>query len=428
MTCFNNVEELIRFIETSKRVTPKQDLAKMEYYLNDLGNPHHNLPVIHITGTNGKGSTVAFLNSIFRYHNLNVGCFTSPYITKFNERIRYNDEFISDEDLLNIGNKILSLYPKWEKEEIELPSFFELVTLICFVYFKSIKDLDIVLLEVGIGGRLDSTNVVDPLISVITGVSFDHMSLLGNSFKEILNEKLGITKKNKPLFVNIKDDELKEICINKGKELNSNVYFTDEYSLDIKKCDLTGSIFLYNNEEIEIKMLGYHQIENACLAYRVAKYYFENIRSDFEYSKVLLSKGLKNTFWLGRLEIISEDPFIIVDGAHNEEGINKVCKFINNLPIDVKSRRGIVAISDNKDKEKMIEVLDNTFGEIIFTKFNYSRSSTSDTLYSLSNNKNKLIMEDLEEIKEYIYNHSKQLNIFIGSLYFVSEVKKFFNH
>ena len=113
MANFNNAEELIHFIETSRRITPKQDLSKMEYYLKDLGNPHKNLPVIHITGTNGKGSTVAFLNSIFRKHNLNVGCFTSPYITKFNERIRYNDEYISDEDLLNIGNEILSLYPKW---------------------------------------------------------------------------------------------------------------------------------------------------------------------------------------------------------------------------------------------------------------------------------------------------------------------------
>ncbi len=428
MTNFNNVEELIHFIETSKRITPKQDLSKMEYYLKDLGNPHYHLPVIHITGTNGKGSTVAFLNSIFRKHGLNVGCFTSPYITKFNERIRYNGEYISDEELLNIGNKIISFFPKWEKEQVELPSFFELVTLICFIYFNSIKNIDVVLLEVGIGGRLDSTNVVDPLISVITGVSYDHMNILGNSLKEILNEKLGIVKSGKPAFINIKDEELKEECIVKGQKLNSEIYFIDQYNLDITKCDLTGSTFLYNNEKYDIKMLGYHQIENACLTLRVAEYYFKKIRSDFDYSKVLLSEGLKNTFWLGRLEVINQQPLIIVDGAHNEDGIIKVCKFINDLNIDFESIRGVVAISDNKDKEKMVEVLDNTFGEIIFTKFNYSRSSTSETLYSLSNNKNKLIMEKLDEIKDYLYDHPKQLNIFIGSLYFVSEVKKFFNH
>ena len=254
------------------------------------------------------------------------------------------------------------------------------------------------------------------------------MSILGNTLKEILNEKLGIVKPNKPVFINIKEKELKEHCILKANNLNSDLYFIDDYPLEIKKCDLTGSMFNYNNNDIEIKMLGYHQIENACLAYRVAKYYFEKIRSDFDYSNVLLCEGLKNTFWLGRLEVINQDPLIIVDGAHNEDGIIKVCKFINDLDIDLNDIRGIVAISDNKDKEKMVEILDNTFGEIIFTKFNYSRSSTSENLYSLSNSKNKFIMENLEDIKKYLYKHPKQLNIFIGSLYFVSEVKKFFNH
>ena len=188
---FSNCLELVRFIENSKRVTPKKDLSNMLYYLNSLGNPHKNLPVIHITGTNGKGSVVSYLENVLKLYKLNVGSFTSPYIKDFNERIRYNGLSISDEDLLKYGNIIYSNFSKWQEELGETPAFFEFVTLICFLYFKNITDLDVLILEVGIGGRLDSTNVVDSLISAVTSISFDHMNLLGNTLEDILTEQKG---------------------------------------------------------------------------------------------------------------------------------------------------------------------------------------------------------------------------------------------
>ena len=425
MEKFNNSSELIKFIESRRRISNKVDLSKMNQLLDIYNHPEKKLNVIHITGTNGKGSTVSFLNSIFRQANLNVGCFTSPYITCFNERIRYNDENISDDDLLTIGNEIVSKYDTLDNLGIEHPSFFEFVTLICFIYFSRIKNLDLVLLEVGIGGRLDSTNVVNPLISAITGVSLDHTEILGDSLEEILIEKMGIVKPNKPVFMNLPNNELMDIAEKYCSKINSNCNIIDKTNIEILYSGLSGSFFLYNKEKLEISLLGYHQIENAVLAYEIAKYYFENIRKDFSNYKVILSNGLKKASWAGRLEIVKEEPLIILDGAHNIDGVKRVCEFLNSIKVSSKIR-GIVAVSDNKKKEEMIEILDKTFDELIFTKFNYSRSSSSNVLYNLSKSTNKLLLEDLEQIFLLINNdNEKTINIFIGSLYFVSEVRGF---
>lgn len=423
---FSNCKDLVQFIENSKRVTPKKDLSNMLYYLNSLGNPHKNLPVIHITGTNGKGSVVSYLENVFIAYKLNVGSFTSPYIKDFNERIRYNGISISDEDLLKYGNLIYKHFPIWQKELGETPAFFEFVTLICFMYFSNITSLDVLILEVGIGGRLDSTNVVDSMISAVTSISFDHMNLLGNTLEDILKEKLGIVKNNSIPILNLKDQDL----IN-----SANSYLLDhlkpivypKYSkLNIIKCDFDGSIFEYDNKIYEIQMIGYHQIENAITAIEIIKKYFEEIKTDLSFNQVLLNEGLKNTKWLGRFEKIQNKPLIYVDGAHNSDGVLKIVEFLKQNKQN-KSLRGIIAISDNKDKEQMIKMFDDIFDEIIFTKFSYTRSSVAEELYELSNNKNKLLMHSLDEINEYINKEEKDINIFIGSLYFVSEVKKYFN-
>lgn len=423
---FNDVDDLVKFIESRKRVSPKNDLSNMKYYLKTFGDPHKNLPIIHITGTNGKGSVVCYLDNIFREFKLNVGCFTSPYITNFNERIRYNNASISDNELLKYGNLIYSKFPLWEKELKETPSFFEFVTLICFLYFSNKKELDVLLLEVGIGGRLDSTNVVDSIISVVTSISFDHMNLLGNSLEDILKEKLGIVKQNSIAVISVEDDNLKNVANEYLNNSNVDVIYPDFNKIDVIKCDFTGSSFIYNGNKYDIQMIGDHQIKNAITAIEVVFKYFEKNKTDFPFDQVLLYKGLYNTKWLGRFEKINEKPLIYVDGAHNADGVKQIVSFLSRNKKE-KSLRGIVAISDNKDKLQMIRMLDNVFDEIIFTQFTYSRSSVSEELFSLSNSKNKILMKSLSEIEEYIEKNHKDVNIFIGSLYFVSEVKKYFN-
>ncbi len=423
---FNDVDDLVKFIESRKRVSPKNDLSNMKYYLKTFGDPHKNLPIIHITGTNGKGSVVCYLDNIFREFKLNVGCFTSPYITNFNERIRYNNASISDNELLKYGNLIYSKFPLWEKELNETPSFFEFVTLICFLYFSNKKELDILLLEVGIGGRLDSTNVVDSIISVVTSISFDHMNLLGNSLEDILKEKLGIVKQNSVAVISVEDDNLKNVANEYLNNSNVDVIYPDFNKIDVIKCDFTGSSFIYNGNKYDIQMIGDHQIKNAITAIEVVFKYFEKNKTDLPFDQVLLYKGLYNAKWLGRFEKINEKPLIYVDGAHNADGVKQIVSFLSRNKKE-KSLRGIVAISDNKDKLQMIQMLDDVFDEIIFTQFTYSRSSVSEELFALSNSKNKLLMKSLSEIEEYIEKNHKDVNIFIGSLYFVSEVKKYFN-
>ncbi|HPT89725.1 MAG TPA: Mur ligase family protein, partial [Bacilli bacterium] len=197
---FTNINDFIAWIESQKRTSPKVSLKKMRKYCEIIGNPQQNLRFIHIGGTNGKGSTVSYLKNILRDAGLNVGTFISPYVVCFNERIGYNEEYISDDELLHYGNLLLRYYPKFSEYGLENPTFFEALTLISFLFFASKKDIDVVILEVGLGGLLDSTNIIIPLVSVITNVSYDHMKILGNTLEEIALNKLGIAKTNVPLF------------------------------------------------------------------------------------------------------------------------------------------------------------------------------------------------------------------------------------
>ena len=200
MNLFTDVNEFIKWVEIRSRFSKKVSLDNMRYFASLFGNPQNKFNSIHVTGTNGKGSTVSYLKNIYLKQNLNVATFTSPYIICFNERITYNNKFISDEDLLKYGNLIISKFQEIEESNHELPSFFEFITLLAFLYFADLKDLDIAIIEVGIGGRLDATNIITPLCSVITNIGMDHMSQLGDSKESILNEKLGIVKENS-LFV-----------------------------------------------------------------------------------------------------------------------------------------------------------------------------------------------------------------------------------
>lgn len=422
---FTNVNELINFIEHEKRISKKTDLRNMQKYCEIFNHPERTFPSIHITGTNGKGSVVAYLNEIFGNASLKVGCFTSPYITCFNERIRYQNENITDSELLSIGNLILEKYPEFLTQGLETPTFFEFITLICFIYFSK-KDVDIVLLEVGMGGRLDATNVVTPLISVITGISTDHTEVLGRSEEAILTEKLGIVKNNIPLYANISQPNLQQMVLDYVKTTNSPIFLLNKNDLQVQKCDLTGSVFAYKAfKDLKITMLGYHQIENAILALEVASAYFRKKQDSRDYN-VALYRGLAKTQWLGRLEIICKEPLIIVDGAHNVGGIERITEFISSLET-YQPKRAIVAISDNKDKKHMIELLDQTFDELIFTEFHYMRSSSATNLFHLSTANNKLLFTSYDEIIQYIQNNPLPLTIFIGSLYFISDIRKIFN-
>lgn len=418
---FTSVNECINFIETRKRFRPKADLTNMERLCELFGNPHQGLKYIHITGTNGKGSTSLFITNILIDAGYNVGTFVSPYLTCFNERIEYNKNYIKDEDLLDTMNMIYSKDEYFDNSYIDEPSFFELCTLIAFIFFKR-KNPDFVILEVGMGGMFDSTNIITPLLSIITNVKLDHMSVLGNTVSEICLNKLGIVKEGRPLFT-ISDPELNELfkdyCIKK----NSQLYLINPN--DIINCDVSLGETKYDYHElknIELKLLGKHQTENATLALETMRYL-----SSLGYAISIdnIYSGLFNTVWPGRLEVVSQHPLIILDGAHNIDGITRLREFIQTIKHD-KYLKIIFAVSSDKEKSQMISLLDDICDEVVLTKFTYKRSNDAKSLYEMSHNKNKRILDSVSDVYNEIVQDDDKIIICCGSLYFVSELRKYF--
>lgn len=415
---FTNIQEFTKWIESQKRFSPKLSLDKMRNLCDILDNPHQKLKYVHIGGTNGKGSTVAFLKNILHHAGLNVGSFISPYVLQFNERISYNDHYISDEDLLYYGNKLISYYPQIEEANIEKPTFFEFLTLLSFLYFADLPDLDIVIMEVGLGGLLDSTNVITPLVSAITNVSLDHTNILGHTKEEITLNKLGIVKEKTPIFT-VLDDEIKDIFEKVAASKNAPLFFVNPKaakSIEINLDMVRFSYLQYN--DLRLRLLGAHQIQNSILAIEIAQYltrYYQITEED-------IKEGLFNTFWPGRLEILSHSPLIIIDGAHNIGGINSLVEFIKTIKND-KYLKLIFAVSSDKDKIPMIDTIEELADEIIFTKFHYKRSDSANLLYNISHHKNKRVVEEVSDIIEEVINDDNKIIIFCGSLYFISEVR-----
>ena len=240
------------------------------------------------------------------------------------------------------------------------------------------------------------------------------------------NEKLGIVKSNVPLFTAVNDEMLLKQMEEKCLETKSDFIKVDYERLNIKKMDLDSSKFSYKGfNDLEISLVGMHQIENSVLAIEVVN--FLNKKSNLPISCELLSEGLISTTWPGRLEKLSNDPLIYIDGGHNIDCIQRVCEFVNKLSFNHK--RVVISISDDKDKVAMINLLDNTFDELIFTKYTYKRSASSTDLFELSNSLNKIIIQDINDAVSYCFNNQCDFTLFVGSLYLVSEIRpKILNH
>ena len=422
---FTNIDNFINWVQVQKRFSKKVSLDKMKYYCQLFDNPQDQFKSIHVTGTNGKGSTVAMLKHILMKKGLKIATFTSPYVTCFNERICYNNTYISDEDVLTYANLFLSKYDIIEQSGYELPTFFEFITVLAYLYFASLEDLDFAIIEVGMGGRLDATNVITPILSIITNVAFDHMQVLGNTLEEILTEKLGIVKKGVPIVCGIRDNSLQLIC-QKWAKLNDTIAIFPQYEkLAIEKSDIDSSIFSYREwNQITLSLIGYHQIDNALVvmeAFDVLQKFFEKTDYKVKLTKMDLVKGLSDVTWIGRMEKISDHPLILIDGGHNIDGIRSICEFVKSLPY--RSKRAVVAISHDKELKDMIAFIDETFTEIIFTQYTYARSAKAIDLYQISQSSHKKYNENLEEVIDEVYHSQADITIFLGSLYLVGEVR-----
>ena len=419
---FDNVIELINYIENLKKLKKKTNLNHMQSLCDFFSNPEKDLKIIHVAGTNGKGSVSSYIENILRENGYNVGKFTSPYVLVFNERIAYNGVNISDQDLLKYGNYIISKFEEMEKLEICKPSFFEFMTLLAFLYFSKQKDLDYAIIEVGIGGLLDVTNIIEKsVLTITTSISLDHQNVLGETIEEIARQKLGILKEGVP-HIALFQEGLENIFYEEALKKNVPLFFVRKEDFKEIKVSLEVTEFEYLANSYKVKLLGYHQAYNAALAILATKTMEEKGLISLDKAKV--QKGLEQTYWPGRLEIISENPLILVDGAHNIAGIESLVNFIKEVKGD---KKVIVyfAVSSNKAKDQMILKLDEVADEIVFSEFHYQRSDQAINLIDYSHLKNKRIASFEEiELKKINNTDPNSLILFTGSLYYVSEVIK----
>ncbi len=317
-----NYSEALEYIHSVSWTFCKPGLERIGELCEKLSHPEKKLKFIHIAGTNGKGSTSAMLDSILREAGYKVGLYTSPYIRVFNERMRIDGENISNEELATLTEYIKPI----AEQMTDKPTEFELITALAFEYFAR-HNCDVVILEAGMGGRLDSTNVIDTsVLSIITGIALDHTAFLGDTVEKIAAEKAGIIKENVPILYGGTDEDAKSVIMAKAKELNSQFECVDYGNLKIKNLVLGGSTFDFEGyKDLKIQLLGSYQPRNCAIVIKAVEILRKN---GFEINDRALRIGLLWAKWQGRFEILSLKPLIIFDGAHNPQGIEAAVESI----------------------------------------------------------------------------------------------------
>lgn len=364
-----NYNESLNFIHSRNKFGIRLGLDAITSLLKRLGNPHKSLKFIHIAGTNGKGSTTSYIADILAENGYKVGKFISPYVHKFNERIQINNTDIADEDFANYASVVRDTIEKYDLN----PTEFETITAIGMLYFLK-SNCDYVVLEVGMGGRFDATNVIDaPTMSVITSISIDHTEYLGDTIEKIAYEKCGIIKNGSKL-VSYADNpkEADDVIIAAATDKNVPLLIPNKRDIKIIKSDINGTDFVYANNEYHINMLGIHQVYNAVSAIEATKI--------IGIGNEAIKSGLAKTKFAGRLDIICNSPLIIEDGAHNISGIIMLKKalesYFGNKKIII-----VMAMLKDKEYEGCVKELSSVTDVFIATEADNPRKATADELY-----------------------------------------------
>ena len=317
-----NYAEALEYIHSVNWTFCKPGLERIGELCERLGHPENKLKFIHVAGTNGKGSTSAMLDSVLRAADYKTGLYTSPYIRVFNERMRVNGKNISDSELASLTEYIKPIADGM----IDKPTEFELITALAFEYFAR-HNCDVVILEAGMGGRLDSTNIINTsVLSIITGIALDHTAFLGDTVEKIAFEKAGIIKPLIPVIFGGTDASAEAVIRDKADELGSMFKTVDYSALLVKDMSLDGTVFDFGKyQDLKISLLGSYQPRNAAIVVSAVDVLREN---GFEISDAALKEGLFSAEWQGRFEILSREPLIIFDGAHNPQGIEAAVESI----------------------------------------------------------------------------------------------------
>jgi dihydrofolate synthase / folylpolyglutamate synthase len=406
---FKNIKDAIYWIETQTKFKPKTDLTRMKTAFDMLELEFKNTKFIHVAGTNGKGSVCSYLTHIFLENNLTVGTYTSPYLVDFNERIRLNGLMISDDDLLKEINNIYTFNETFSKVYKEHLAFFELLTLMALSYYNRLH-VDVVIMEVGLGGLLDATNVMNYDVSLITNIGFDHMKQLGNTLESIASNKLGILKPKNHLISTV-DPDLYPYFISYMKDLDVSFKLINHNIYQLK--DLNPITYIYKHQTYSVSLLGKHQVLNSILALEAALHLYPSL--DIK----SVQNGLKKAIWAGRLEQIIDQVYI--DGAHNIHALSALADSLLDTFKDKKIHVLFSALGD-KDIKAMLAVIDTFSSRVVITSFDDFRYKDLSEFMD----QNHVYIKDFNEAFDSIHTKltSKDILLITGSLHFVGYAKK----
>ncbi|WP_461205537.1 bifunctional folylpolyglutamate synthase/dihydrofolate synthase [Clostridium sp. DL1XJH146] len=422
-----NYIEAMDYINSSGKFNINLGLQRVEKILSILGNPHKKLKIVHVGGTNGKGSVCAMIGSILIEQGYNVGMYISPFLEEIEESIQINANNITKDDFVSLIEEVKIAADKAVKEGCENPTQFELVTCIAFLYFYR-KNVDYLVLEVGLGGRLDATNVVHPLVSVITSISYDHTNILGDTIEKIAFEKAGIIKKNVPTIIYPSSYEASKVFCEVCRKNNSRLIKVKKDNVKLISSTLKGQKLeiktFANRYSINLSLLGKHQMKNCLMALTT----IDLLRSlRIKIDEEAINKGLVKVRWKGRFELIKKEPLVIIDGAHNYDGIKNLISSIDEY---TKYDRLIIIIGilGDKDMQSGIMELAEKAYKIICITPNNERAKNGERLMQeiIKYNENVSFIKDYNEAFSVALNScgKDDLLLVCGSLYMIGDMRK----
>jgi dihydrofolate synthase/folylpolyglutamate synthase len=418
-----NREEVMNFIDNSKKFGSKLELERIKKLCELLGNPQDKLKFIHIAGTNGKGSTSLYIHNALVDVGYKTGLYTSPFIYEFNERIQINGVPIPDDDLAGIMSTVADNVKIMTDEGYEHPTEFELITAAAFLYFEK-SECDIVVLEVGLGGTFDATNIIKtPVLSVITSISLDHTDYLGNTVVEVAKNKCGIIKEGIPVLSYMyQSDEVIEVIKESAEKSNSLFTLATDESLVINSMGLDGSDFSYRGKDYHTSLVGKYQIYNAITAISAVKLLKE---AGFRISAENIKNGLSQAKWPARFEILNHNPLVIADGSHNADGMRA---FVETAK-EVINKEAICVFGMLKDKdyEYCIKRLSEITDTVVVTEVDNPRRETVAKLSQTAKKHIKNVYDEKENedaVKKALELAGDNGTVIaLGSLYMMKNIK-----
>lgn len=425
-------EEQLEWLHQHQTKEPHLGLERVRRLLALRGNPHLQISVIHIAGTNGKGSTIAHLRQLLQAKKLCIGTFTSPYLLNYNEQIAINGLPISDEDFYSLLQSYQELLKKQADDTIlqEITEF-EIITALAYDYFCQ-QEVDVVIMEVGLGGLLDSTNVCQPDLTAITTIGLDHTAILGATLADIAEQKAGIIKERVPVVTGkISSETLVVIHTIAQQHQASHVCYGKDYQVESVQGLEEGEDFLFSNafrqkEDYQTVLLGIHQVENAGLALELCDQYCY-LKGLPLLSENEVRRALKRTYWPARLEKITNAPLILLDGAHNPHAMKALIASLESYFPDYQ-KHILFSCIQTKALDEMVALLKTVSkSQLFLTTFEDSRSFSTEEMQGLAKREKLAYVEWLPYLEQYkkVKHGEKELLLITGSLYFLANVRKY---